>query len=83
MPSTPPRLRVQRYVLAGVSFVNAISNAVIWEVDQHVSVRTAIHEISRRAGMGIGQVRLFNDREPLNFKEDIDDPVISVVLLSE
>ena len=75
-------MRVQRYVLAGVTFVNAISNSVIWEVDQRVTIGAAIHEISIRTGVKINQVKLLNDRGPVNFMEDIDEDV-SVILLSE
>ena len=82
MASTPPRMRVQRYVLAGVTFVNAISNSVIWEVDERVTIGAAIHEISIRTGVKINQVKLLNDRGPVNFMEDIDEDV-SVILLSE
>ena len=82
MASTPPRMRVQRYVLAGVTFVNAISNSVIWEVDERVTIGAAIHEISIRTGVNINQVKLRNDRGPVNFMEDIDEDV-SVILVSE
>ena len=82
MASTPPRMRVQRYVLAGVTFVNAISNSVIWEVDQRVTIGAAIHEISIRTGVKINQVKLLNDRGPVNFMEDIDEDV-SVILVSD
>ena len=75
-------MRVQRYVLAGVTFVNAISNSVIWEVDERVTIGAAVHEISIRTGVKINQVKLLNDRGPVNFMEDIDEDV-SVILLSE
>ena len=75
-------MRVQRYVLAGVTFVNAISNNVIWEVDERVTIGAAIHEISIRTGVKINQVKLLNDRGPVNFMEDVDEDV-SVILLSE
>ena len=82
MASTPPRVRVQRYVLEGVTFVNAISNAVIWEVDQRVTIGAAIHEISIRTGVKINQIKMLNDRGPLSLKEDIDEDV-AVLLVSE
>ena len=82
MPSTPPRIRVQGYVEAGVTFANAISNSVIWEVDRRVSVGAAIREISERTGVDISRIKLLTDRGPLNFKEDIDEDV-SVLLLTE
>ena len=75
-------MRVQRYVLAGVTFVNAISNRVIWEVDERVTIGAAIHEISIRTGVKINQLKLRNDRGPVNFTEDIDEDV-SVILVSE
>ena len=83
MMSTPPPVPVQRYVLAGVIFVNAISNRMIFEVDQRMPIWAAIREVSSRAGVGIGQVRFFNERGAVTFLEDIDDPVIFVVLLTE
>ena len=82
MPFSPPRIRVQRYVEAGVTFANAISNSVIWEVDRRVSVGAAIREISERTGVDISRIKLLTDRGPLNFKEDIDEDV-SVLLLTE
>ena len=80
MPSSPPRIRVQRYVEAGVKFANAISNSVIWEVDQRVSIGTAVREISKRTGVDISRIKLLTDRGAVDFKEDIDED-ISVVLL--
>ena len=75
-------MRVQRYVPAGVTFVNALSNSVIWEVDERVTIGAAIHEISIRTGVKINQVKLLNDRGPVNFMEDIDEDV-SVILVSD
>ena len=82
MASTPPRMRVQRYVLAGVTFVNAISNAMIWKVDQRVSIGAAIRELSKRTGSDVSQIKLLNDRGPVSLKEDIDEDV-AVLLASE
>ena len=62
--------------------MNAVSNSVIWEVDQRVTIGAAIHEISIRTGVKINQVKLRNDRGPVNFMEDIDEDV-SVILVSE
>ena len=45
--ATPPRVRVQRYVQPGVTFANAISGTVIWNVDQRVPIGVAIREISK------------------------------------
>jgi len=56
---------------------------MIFEVDQRMPIWAAIREVSSRAGVGIGQARLFNERGAVSFLEDIDDPVISVVLLTE
>ena len=82
MARTPPRMRVQRYVQPGVTFANAISNTVIWEVDQRVSIGAAIRELSKRTGVDISRIKLLTDRGPLNFKENIDEDV-SVLLVSE
>ena len=75
-------MRVQRYVLANVTFVNAISRSVIWVVDERVTIGAAIHEISIRTGVKINQLKLRNDRGPVNFTEGIDEDV-SVILVSE
>ena len=50
--------------------------------DQRVTIGAAIHEISIRTGVKINQVKLLNDRGPVNFMEDIDEDV-SVILVSE
>ena len=80
--ATPPRIRVQTYVEAGVTFANAISNTIIWQVDQRVPIGAAIREISKRTGVDISRIKLLTDRGPLSFKEDIDEDV-SVLLLTE
>ena len=83
-PSTPPKIRCRRYVAPGVSFVNAITNSVIWEVDERVSIGAALYEISRRAGADMNKVKLVDDSGALvDLKSDIDEAVISVVLLSQ
>ena len=69
-------------MLAGVTFVNAISNAVIWKVDQRVSIGAAIRELSKRAGSDVSQIKLLNDRGAVSLKEDIDEDV-AVLLASE
>ena len=79
--ATPPRIRVQTYVEAGVTFANAISGTVIWEVDQRVPIGAAVREISQRTGVDICRIKLLTDRGPLNLKEDIDQDV-SVLLVS-
>ena len=80
--ATPPRIRVQTYVEAGVTFANAISNTIIWQVDKRVPVGAAIWEISKRTGGDISKIKFLNDRGPVSFKEDIDENV-AVLLLSE
>ena len=82
MARTPPRVRVQRYVHPGVTFANAISGTVIWEVDQHVTIGWAIREISKRTGADINKIKFLNDRGRVNLKEDIDENVV-VLLVSE
>ena len=49
MATTPPRIRRQKCVVPGVTFVNAISRSVIWEVDERVTIGAAIHEILSNA----------------------------------
>ena len=80
--ATPPRVRVQRYVQPHVTFANAVSGMVIWNVDKRVPIGTATREISKRTGVDISRIKLLTDRGPLNFKEDIDEDV-SVLLLTE
>ena len=84
MATTPPRIRRRHYVAPGVKFVHAITSNLIWEVVQRVTIGTAVHEIAERTGVGICQVRLVTERGPVTFLEDFDeeDPVVSVVLLS-
>ena len=81
--ATPPRIRVQTYVEAGVTFANAISGTVIWEVDQRVPIGAAVREISQRTGVDICRIKLLTDRGPLNLKEDVDDDHVAVLLLTE
>ena len=69
-------------MLEGVRFANAISNAVIWKVDQRVSIGAAIRELSQRTGSDVSQIKLLNDRGPVSLKEDIDEDV-AVLLASE
>ena len=67
-----------------MSFVNAITNSVIWEVDERVSIGAALCEISGRAGADMNKVKLVDDCGALvDLKSDIEEAVISVVLLSE
>ena len=69
--------------MAGVTFVNAISNTVIWDVEDRMPIWAALREVANRSGVRVGQVKLFNERGPVNDLEDIGGPVISVVLLSQ
>ena len=80
--ATPPRIRVQTYVEAGVTFANAISNTIIWQVDERVPIGAAIREISKRTGADISKIKFLNDRGPVSFKENIAENV-AVLLLSE
>ena len=80
--ATPPRIRVQTYVEAGVTFANAISNTIIWQVDERVPIGAAIWEISKRTGADISKIKFLNDRGPVSFKENIDENV-AVLLLSQ
>ena len=82
MAYKPPRNRREASVLEGVRFANAISNAVIWKVDQRVSIGAAIRELSKRTGSDVSQIKLLNDRGPVSLKEDIDEDV-AVLLVSE
>ena len=83
MARTPPRIRVQTYVEAGVTFANAISSSVIWQVEERVPIGAAIHEISKRTRVDISRIKLLTDRGPVNFKEGDIDEDISVLLVSE
>ena len=75
----PAWLRVH----AGVTFVNAISNTVIWKVDEPIDLFLALRELSNRCGVKIEQLKLFNESRLVRYGEDIVDPVISVVLLNQ
>ena len=79
-PSTPPRVKRRSNVAIGVVFVNAVSNEVIWEVCREVSVLGALHEIAQIIDVNFWDIQLFNDMGLLDLREDIDDPVVSVVL---
>ena len=80
--ATPPRIRVQTYVEAGVTFANAISNTIIWQVDERVPIGAAIREISKRTGADISKIKFLHERGPVSFKENIDENV-AVLLLTE
>ena len=71
------------WVHPGVTFVNAISGTVIWEVDEPIQIFPALRELSSRCGVKFNQMRLFNESGPLTYLGKIDDPVISVVLLNQ
>ena len=80
--ATPPRIRVQTYVEAGVTFANAMSNTIIWQVDERVPIGAAIREISKRTGADISKIKFLNGRGRVNLKEDIDKD-FAVLLVSE
>ena len=82
MAITPPRMRARTFVEAGVTFANAISNTLIWQVEERVPIGAAIREISKRTGADISKIKFLNDRGPVSFKENIDENV-AVLLLSE
>ena len=79
-PSTPPRVRRRGNVAAGVVFVNAASNDVIWHVCREVSVLGALREIAQLLDVNVWDIQLFNEIGPLDARQDIDDPVVSVAL---
>ena len=82
-PSTPPRVKTRGNVAAGVVFVNAASNDVIWHVCREVSVLGALREIAQLLGVNIWEIQLFNEIGPLDARQDIDDPVVSVALIGK
>ena len=82
-PSTPPRLQRRGNVAAGVVFVNAASNDVIWHVCREVSVPGALREIAQLLGVNIWEIQLFNEIGSLDARQDIDDPVVSVALIGK
>ena len=79
-PSTPPRVKRRGNVAIGVVFVNAASNEVIWEVCREVSVLGALREIAQILDVNVWDIQLFNEIGPLDTRQDIDDPVVSVAL---
>ena len=80
--ATPPRASGRAFVEVGVTFANAISNTIIWQVDERVPIAAAIREISQRTGADISKIKFLNDRGPVSFKENIDENV-AVLLLTE
>jgi len=79
-PSTPPRVKRRCNVAAGVTFVNAASNDLIWQVCREVSVLGALHEAAQLLDVNVWDIQLFNEMGLLDLRQDIDDPVVSVVL---
>ena len=79
-PSTPPRVKLRGNVAIGVVFVNAASNDIIWQVCREVSVLGALREIAQILEVNIWDIQLFNEIGPLDARQDIDDPVVSVAL---
>jgi len=53
---------------------------VIWEVCREVSVVGALREIAQILDVNIRDIQLFNEIGPLDSRQDIDDPVVSVAL---
>ena len=82
-PSTPPRLKRRGHVAAGVSFVDATTNEVIWQACREVSVLGAIHEIAQLLDVNVWDIQLFNEIGPLDSREDIDELVVSVALVGK
>ena len=82
-PSTPPRLKRRGNVAIGCVFVNAASNDVIWEVCREVSVLGALHEIAQLLDVNVWDIQLLNDIGPLDVRQDIDDPVVTVAVIGK
>ena len=82
-PSTPPRVKRRGYVAAGVVFVDAASNDIIWQVCRDVSVLGALHEVAQILDVNVWDIQLFNEIGPLDTRQDIDDPVVSVALIGK
>ena len=82
-PSTPPRVKTEGNVAVGVVFVNAVSNDVIWHVCREVSVLGALREIAQLLDVNVWDIQLFNEIGPLDARQDIDDPVVSVALMGK
>ena len=81
-PSTPPRVKLRGNVAIGVVFVNAESQEVIWQSCREVSVLGALHEIAQLLDVNVWDIQLFNEIGPLDARQDIDDPVVSVALIN-
>ena len=82
-PSTPPRLKRRGNVAIGVVFVDAASQEVIWQVCREVSVLAALHEIAQILDVNVWDIQLFNEIGPLDARQDIDDPGVSVALIGK
>ena len=82
-PSTPPRVKLRGNVAIGVVFVNAESQEVIWQSCRKVSVLGALHEIAQLLDVNVWDIQLFNETGPLDARQDIDDPVVSVALIGK
>ena len=70
-------------VAAGVVLVNAESQEVIWQVFRQVTVLGAVHEIAQILDVNVWDIQLYNEIGPLDAREDIDDPVVSVALIGK
>ena len=82
-PSTPPRLKRRGHVAAGVSFIDATTNEVIWQACREVSVLGALHEIAQILDVNMWDIKLFNEIGTLDARHNIDDPVVSVALIGK
>ena len=81
-PSTPPRLKKRGNVANGV-FVNSASQEVVWQACREVSVLGALHEIAQLLDVNVWDLQLFNEVGPLDTRQDIDDPIVSVALIGK
>ena len=79
-PSTPPRLKRRGNVAAGVSFVDATTNEVIWQVCREVNVVGALRELAQILDVDVWGIKLFNEIGILDARHNIDDPIVSVAL---
>ena len=83
-PSTPPRVKLRGNVAIGVVFVNAESQEVIWQSCRKVSVLGDLHEIAQLLDVNVWEIQLFNEEVgPLDARQGIDDPVVSVALIGK
>ncbi len=82
-PSAPPRVKRKGNVAVGVVFVKAITGEIIWEVCREVNVLGALHEVAQILDVHVWDIQLFNELGLLDLREDVDDPIVSVVLVGK